>query len=143
MGIFHANEFVVNLPDGLKDKTINAFSLTDDAPSDIAIVVTRERPQSGETIDRFADRSLAALLGRLPMLEVLKKEVIRVDNQPAISLDYTWMSPEGKMFQRHVMVYARLPNLMLIITATCRERMASRWESMFNDFLAGFRLRTS
>jgi hypothetical protein len=141
MGIFHANDFIVSLPSGLKDKTVHMFSLTDDGPSDLSVVVARERPQSGETLDRFAERILSALLGRLPLLQVLKRETIRLDNQPAVATDYTWQSPQGKMFQRQVVVYAKAPNLMLVITGTCRDRLSGKLEAMFTEFLAGFRLR--
>ena len=141
MSLLQASEFALNLPDGLKDRTVNILSIAEEGPSDFNIVVTRERPQAGEALDRFAERMQAALLSRLPLFQVLRREVIRVDNQPATLLDYTWQSPEGRMFQRQVILHARGPNLMLVFTGTCRDKLASRWEAMFNELLAGLRLR--
>ena len=142
MSVYHANEFIVGLPDGLKDKTVHIFSLTDEGPSELSVVVARERPKSGETLERFGERLLSALIGRLPLFHVNKKEVTSLSGQPAISTDYSWQSPEGKMFQRQIILHARAQNQMLLITATCRgDRMAARWEAMFGEFLTNFRLR--
>lgn len=143
MGIVHATEFLLNLPEGLKDKSINIFALSDEGPSELTVVVARERPRAGETLERFAERAQSALVARLPGFLVERREVIRIDKEPAIVVDYTWQSPEGKMFQRQAIVHARGPNLMLLITATCREKLGSRWEAMWGDFIAGFRLRPS
>ncbi|MDI3287315.1 DcrB-related protein [Polyangium sp. 15x6] len=143
MSIYHANDFIVALPDGLRDKTTHIFSLTEEGPSDISIVVARERPKSGETVELFVERLFTLLLSRLPAFRVLKRELLRVDNQPAVSIEYTWTSNEGPMFQRQVVLYAKGPHQMLLLTATCRgDKMASRWSAMFNDFLTNFRLRT-
>lgn len=143
MTIYHANDFIVALPDGLRDKTTHIFSLTDEGPSEVSIVIAKERPKSGETVELFIERLFTLLLSRLPAFRVLKREMLRVDNQPAVSIEYTWASPEGPMFQRQVIVYAKVPHQMLLITATCRgDKIASRWATMFNQFLANFRLRT-
>lgn len=141
MSIYHGNEFIVALPEGLKDKTVHIFSLTDEGPSELSVVVARERPKAGETVELFAERLASALLGRLPMFRLLERKQVRVDNQPAISTDYTWNSPEGKMFQRQVIVYAKAQNQMLLVTATCRgDKIAAKWEAMFGDFVNNFRL---
>lgn len=143
MGIVHATEFLLNLPDGLKDRSIQLFSLTDEGPSEFNIVVARERPRAGEALERFAERAHSALVARLPGFLMERRELIRIDKEPAILVDYTWQSPEGKMFQRQAIVHARGPNLMLLITATCREKLSARWEAMWGDFIAGFRLRAT
>lgn len=143
MSIFHGNEFLISLPEVLKDKTVNVFALSDDGPSDFSVVISRERPQAGETLERFTERVTAALISRLPLFHVEKREVIRVDGQPAILLDYTWQSKEGKTFQRLVTVPAKAQGVMLLLTATTREKLGARWEALFEEFLAGFRLRAS
>ncbi len=143
MNLYHGNEFIAALPDGLKDKTVHIFSLTDDGPSDLSVVIARDKPKAGETAERFAERILSGLLGRLPLLQVQKRETITVSSVPAVATDYTWQSPEGKMFQRQVILYAKAHHQMLIITATCRgDSMASKWEGMFKELLENFRLRT-
>jgi hypothetical protein len=144
VAIFHANEYVLNLPDGLRDKSVQIFSLTDEGPSEFSVVVTRERPGPGETVERFVERGVASLLSRLPLFRVLEREVVRIDDQPAIVTEYAWQSPEGKACQRQAVVYTKGPNLMIVVTATYRgDSMPAKWKAMFGELLAGFRLRPS
>lgn len=141
MAIHHANEFIVALPEQLKDRTIQMFTISEDGPSDFNIVVSRERARVGETLDRFAERLTTALISQMPMFRVLRKEPAQLDNQPAITMDYTWLSREGPMFQRQVIFYVRASNMMIAITGTCRERQAAKWEPLYKEFLANMRLR--
>jgi len=144
MSIFHANEYILNLPDGLKDKSLQVFSLTEDGPSEFSVVVTRQRPEGGDTVELFAERVLTALLGRLPNFRVIERELLRLDGEPAVALEYTWLSPEGKMCQKQVITHAKALNLMLVVTATCRgDSLSGKWKAMFGELLAGFRMRRS
>ena len=140
MAVFHANEYLVSLPDGLKDKTVNIFSLTDEGPSELSIVVTRDVRKGGEDLEAYVERQLNALMPRLPAFRLLKHEKTTLDKQPAILFDSSWQSPEGRMFQRQITLYAA--KCVLVIVATTKgDQLKSKWESMFNEFLAGFRLR--
>ncbi|MEZ4310311.1 MAG: DcrB-related protein [Polyangiaceae bacterium] len=142
MAVFHANEFLTNLPDGLKDKTVHIFALTEEGPSDLSIVVTRDAKKGGEDLESYVERQLNALAPRLPAFRLLKKDKTTVDKQPAITFDTTWQTADGKMFQRQVTLHTA--KNVLIIAGTCRgDHFKSKWESMFNEFLAGFHLRQS
>lgn len=142
MNVFHANEFLAVLPQGLKDKTVNVFSLTDDGPSELGIVIARDKLGKGEELDAYVARQLQAVAQRLPVYRLLKREDIKVDGQPAMSMDCTWQGPEGKMFQRQVILVAKPAGVVLAISATTRgDRFEAKWEAMFNEFLTNFRLR--
>jgi hypothetical protein len=142
MNIYHANEFVTVLPEGLKDKTVNIFSLTDEGPSELSVVIARDKPQKGEDLDAYAQRQLAMLQQRLSMFRVLRREPATLGGEPAVSVDYTWQSPEGKMFQRQVMVFVKATGGALLLTATSRDQLAPKWEAAFANMLTNFRLRT-
>ncbi|MCC6552356.1 MAG: DUF1795 domain-containing protein [Polyangiaceae bacterium] len=142
MNVFHANEFIAVLPDGLKDKTVNIFSLTDEGPSDLGVVVARDKLGKGEDLDAYAARQFQAVSQRLPIYRLLKREDLKIDGQPAMSMDCTWQGPEGKMFQRQVLIHAKPAGVVLAISATTRgDRFEARWEAMFKEFLENFRLR--
>lgn len=142
MASFQATEFSTRLPTGLKDRTVNIFSLTDEGPSDLSIVVARDRPVGGETLAAYVDRQLALLQQRLPLFRLVKKDAIELDQQPAVQMDYTWQSGENQMFQRQMIVHAPATDVMLLVSATCKASLDPRWEAMFNEFLADFRLRS-
>lgn len=142
MNVFHANEFIAVLPEAFKDKTVNIFSLTDEGPSDLGVVVARDNLGKGEDLDAYVARQMQAVAQRLPVYRLLKREDIKIDGQPAMQMDCTWQGPEGKMFQRQVILRAKPAGVMLVISATTRgDRFEARWEAMFNEFLANFRLR--
>jgi hypothetical protein len=141
MPTFQANEFSASLPEGLKDKTVNIFSLTDEGPSDLGVVVARERPAQGEQLDGYVERQLKLLQERLPLFRIMAKVAIELDRQPAVQVDYTWQSGETQMFQRQVTVYAAKAGVMLIVSATCKGFLDLKWEAMFGELLADFHLR--
>ncbi len=141
MTTFQANEFSARLPEGLKDKTVNIFSLTDDGPSDLSVVVARDRPTEGEGLTAYADRQLKLLQQRLPLFRVANQADIFLDGQPAVQVDYTFQSGQTQMFQRQVIVYAPARGVMLLLSATCKGRLEPKWEAMFGELLADFRLR--
>jgi hypothetical protein len=143
MSTYHANEFTLDLPEGLHDKSVQIFALADQGPSDLSVVVARERPHPGEAALGFANRTLTALSEQLALLTVLSKEAVELDGAPAIRTDYTWSSSQGKMFQRQVVAHAVAHDQMLIVTATCRDAMSPRAEAVFSAFLAKFRFRAS
>jgi len=142
MAMYHANEFTLELPEDAQDKTVHIFALPDRGPSGLSIVVARERPQPGEALDVFAERTLVALSGQLPVLTVLGRERIVLDGRPALGSDYTWSSSQGKVFQRQVITYDAEHDLMLVITGTCRDSLDPRFEGVIDAFLAGFRFRS-
>jgi hypothetical protein len=141
MNVFHANEFVTILPDGFKDKTVNIFSLTDEGPSELSIVAARDRPQKGEDLDAYVARQLGVLAQRLTLFRVVRQERTKLDEQPATVVDYTWQSPEGKMYQRQVVVFVKATGAALLLTATSKDHLEPKWEAAFNGMLANFRLR--
>jgi hypothetical protein len=140
--MYQANEFTTTLPEGLKDKTVHIFSLTEDGPSPLAVIVTRERPQEGETLEAYVARQTQLLQKRLPLFRVLARRDATIDGQPAAQLDYAWQSAtDGTMFHRQVMLFAPAAGVILIVTATAKTRLEPQWEAMFNEFVAGLRLR--
>jgi hypothetical protein len=142
MNLYHANDFVVGLPDGLKDKSIHVFSLTDEGPSEVGIVVARDHLRSGEDLDGFLDRQLAVIVQRMPLLRLLRREPCVLDGQPARLTECVWFPPEGKTFQRQVAVVSKAaPRDVLLASASCKEALSARAEALFTEFLANFRLR--
>lgn len=141
MPTYHANEFTLDLPRDLHDKTVHIFAMAEKGPSDLSLVVARERPAEGEALEAFVERVLATLSVQLPGLVVLERRTVEVDGERALQTDYTWQSTQGKMFQRQVVAPARPHDLMLLITGTCRDQMSPDAEQVMAAFVAGLRFR--
>lgn len=142
MNLYHANDFVVSLPDGLKDKSINVFSLTDEGPSEVGIVVVRDRLRPGESLDEMLERQMGTIVKRMPLFQLLRREEVTLDKHPARLTDCTFHPPEGKMFQRQIAVVSKATQAVLLISVSCKDKLTPKAEAMFNEFLANFRLRT-
>jgi hypothetical protein len=141
MNIFHATEFVLNLPDQLKDKSVNVFALSDDGPSEFGVVIARDKPTGGESLVEYIERQVQILTKRAPLFRILHLDPMVVDKQPALKLDYTWLSEGGMMHQRQVSVMPT-PALILNFTATSKDRISSKWDTAFHDMMSTLRFRT-
>lgn len=141
MNVYQASDFAVVLPDGLRDITVHAFSLNEDGPSELGIVVAADRLRRGEDLDTFLDRQLKAIMERMPLTRVLRRADFLLDKQPARVVDCYFHPPEGRVFQRQVVVAPRSGDRVLMPSLTCREKLTPRAEAIFDAFLENLRLR--
>ncbi len=139
MSIFHANEFSTILPDAFKDRTVNVFTLTDEGPTDISVVVTRDVARGGEALADYVDRQLATLHERLPVLRVRRREAYALAGQVGEHLELSWQSRDGTVWQRQVIIPS-LHGTILSIGATFRAAPAEPFTTMFDTFLSRMRL---
>jgi len=141
MNVYQTSDFAVVLPDGLKDITVHAFSLSDEGPSEIGIVVAHDRLRRGEDLDAFVERQLAAIALRMPLTRVLRRAETTLDKQPARVVDCAFHPPEGSVFQRQILALPRSGDRVIMPSMTCRDKLTPRAEAIFDAFLANFRLR--
>lgn len=141
MNIFHANEFVLNLPDQFKDKSVNIFALSDEGPSEFGVVIARDKLASGESLVEYVERQVRILGMRASLFRLLHQNQTLVDKYPALELDYTWLSEGGTMHQRQVTV-ALKSSLLISFTATCKDRISPKWDAAFREMMATLRFRT-
>lgn len=138
---FVAHEFTVEgLPASLKDKTINIFSLTDEGPSDVSVVVARDKLRAGEDLQQYTQRQKGLMAQRMARLELLGEGATQLDGQPAWWIDFEWVGPDGPMLQRQVLTMSPR-GVALLVTGTFRGRPSPESLEVFNKFLVGFRHR--
>jgi hypothetical protein len=145
MSVYVTNELTLQLPDGLKDRTINIFALADDTSSEFSLVLTREQLQEGERLESFVDRQTRLLSERLHEFCLLRRSELLLDQSPAIQTDYRWLSQNGLLHQRQVVLLAKKraasDRLVLMLTATFPERPLPAWEAEFTALLGSLRLQ--
>jgi len=98
----------VVLARGLKDKTIHILSLTDQGPSGMSVVVTRERVEPTDTLDAYALRQFKILRQQLPMFRMAEATKLEVDKQPARQVDFFFQA-RGLDVQRQTTVFVPGP----------------------------------
>lgn len=144
MSLHHIQEASFELPEGLKDRTVHRFPLSDNGPSDFTLTVSHAEGLKETTVAAFAERLLRELAKALPRFE-LKQQVERmVDGEPAMELDYTWRRDGTFMHQRQVAVL--LPDddpsrRALMLTGTAPKTISEAWHARFDAVIDSTRLR--
>lgn len=145
MTAYYTNEYTFELADEFKDKTVNVFSLTDDGPSDVSLVITRDRRQGNENISDHVARKLREASRTLPQFKLIKCIESRVPGDlPAMSLEFSWVSKEGMIHQQQVSFVAEpeFDGVVLTFTASAKNQISPRWQSTFAAVIASLRPRT-
>ncbi len=138
---FNAHEFFVEaMPASFKDKSINIFSLTDEGPSDVSVVVARDRLREGETLEKYTQRQKGLMAQRMARFKLLGEGATQLDGQPAWWIDFEWVGPEGPMLQRQFLTLSPM-GVALLVTGTFRGTPRPEALELFNQFLVGFHLR--
>jgi hypothetical protein len=144
--LYHVNEFTFDLPQMLKDKSINVFSLSDSEPSDFSLVVTRGPLAEGENITSFTNRQLQHFAKTMPGFELVRQSDTSVSKTaPATFLDFKWTSQGNPVHQWQVAFPAREKaherDLVVMVTGTCRGQFTAEWAAMFESAVSSIELR--
>ena len=131
--IYQTNELTFNLPDGLLDRTVNIFALSDDGPGEFGLVVSRVPLKGGQTLRSYAVTQVAEMRNRMPAFVLIHELEGTVRGQPAMSLEFTWKSEAVTLHQRQVsfVVAATGGPVVMMITGTCRDRFSPKWTQAF------------
>lgn len=144
MPAYHIQEATFQLPEVLKDKTVNIFSLTQSGPSEFNIVISRDELKRGMTLSRYADSQVNEMKAKFPGFELILRRDTTVGKTPAFQLDYIWRSDKTVLFQRQYVLAVSPQGVsspyVLMVTATSQDTLG-KWEQTFAEFMAGFDLR--
>jgi len=130
---YRTNELTFNLPDGLLDRTVNIFSLTDEGPSEFGLVVTRVPLKAGQSLHSYAATQVAEMRTRMPQFVLIHEIEGVVRGQPAMLLEFTWRSESMTLHQRQVSfrMNALGGPVVVMMTGTCRDRFSPKWNKAF------------
>lgn len=136
MGTYRINEGSLELPEGYVDQTLNVFPNSSAVPADFSVVVSRDAPLAGESLQAYFERQMKQLPNSLPGLKVLRRGEMTVGGRPAMEVEYTWVSKGMKMHQRQatLMVGGRVLN----VTASALDNSFQKFAAQFDDILNSF-----
>jgi hypothetical protein len=132
----------IEVPDGWQDDTINAFSLEAHAGVSVAnFVITRDSRTETEDVQRYSDLQLVAAAKTLRGYTLLGRRVVEIDAQPAIEVDYRWITPDKvEVHQRQA--YVKRGSTMLVLTLTARSGDVDHVADAWNSIVGSVRLRS-
>jgi hypothetical protein len=142
MAVFYTNEFASVIPEEFRDRTVNVFTLTDEGPTDLSVVVTRDKLREGEDLATYLDRQLAILQQRMPQFRLRRREPAVVAAAGGERLEMQWQTPQGTVYTRQVAVVSP-QGPVLTMSATFRSPPAEPYASMFEQFVASVRFHAA
>jgi len=140
---YRLNEADILLPDYWKDTTINAFVLpssTKAGEAEATFVITRDQESKSERVDHYADAQLVEAAKKLNRYKYIDRQSIRISNQPAVQVEYTWVTPD-RIEVKQRQAYVRYGRSFLIFTLTVRARDFEVHETAWENAIASVRLR--
>jgi|SRR5262245_16619892 len=140
---YRLNEADILLPDYWKDTTINAFVLpssTKAGEAEATFVITRDQESKSDRVEHYADTQLVEAAKKLNRYKYIDRQSIRISNQPAVQVEYTWVTPD-RIEVRQRQAYVRYGRSFLIFTLTVRARDFEVHETAWENAIASVRLR--
>ena len=143
---YRMQEGSFELPEALKDKSLNVFALNDEGRNEFNLVISRADAGGDKTAQELAQRLMAELGKALAGFQLIHRQDTTVDTHPAVELAYSWNNNGVRMTQRQtcVLVHGPKPDKpqALLITATCLEPFSPKWNDAYNGILSSFKLES-
>jgi hypothetical protein len=141
---YEDKDIALEVPDHWDDRSVIAFSApTTDSKTPIMpnVVVTREKPKPGETLDEYANRQLVTNAKTVNQFKLVKHVRTTVGGQPAVEIGFEWHHEVlgVSLRQRHIIVQRGPRMLSIVMTATDSDDPASDKE--LEAILATVRVR--
>jgi hypothetical protein len=140
---YEDKDIAITVPDHWEDRSIVAFSAPTDPKKPIVpnVVITREKPQPGETLDEYANRQLVQNARTVNQFKLLSHGRTTLGGAPAIEIGFTWRHEVlGVSLRQRQLIVQRGPRMLsLVLTATDEDQGAL--EAEFETILATVRMQ--
>ena len=141
---YTTNEFTFDLPDNLRDRSLNIFALTDEGPSDVSIVISRSPVAPEATLSEQMAALTSELAKQLSNFRLIDQTERVVAGTPAGEICYSHQQNGVSLVQRQVgMLLSNKESkgkMWVAITATLGPKASSSWQQSFEAMLASLTL---
>jgi hypothetical protein len=139
--IYHTNELAIELPEGLRDKSLNIFTLTDEGPSEFSFVISRVPLHAGKSLADCVSSLVDEMKEKMPSFALLNRsDDKKVAGEPATHLEFVWKAQNGVMHQRQVAFAAPGGGMVVILTGTCQDKFTPQWAQAYEVAVNSVRL---
>jgi len=140
---YRTNELTIELPQGLKDKSMNIFTLHDDGPSEFSLVISRVPLHEGQTLADYTALQVQEMQKKMPAFSLVAQSQTQVAAEQAEFLEFVWRGEAGIMHQRQFSFVPPGRGLVVLITGTCKNRFSPEWEQAFQSVIDSIKLQES
>lgn len=140
----YTNELIFDLPEPLIDVTHHIFSLTEEGPSEFNLVINHHAIEQDESLQNYGSKLTAEMEKSLPQYQLHASGSMKVADQDAIWLIYSWVQHSQNLHQAQVNFFLDKEHgkrQVIQITATTLGGFSDKWKQTFETFLAGVKLR--
>ena len=127
------NEGTLELPDEWIDQTMNIFPSSSSTPADFSVVITRDVPFAGESLNDYFERQIKQLPDALPGFKEIRRGKLKVDGRDAVDIEYEWIGQGKKMHIRQVGTIFN--GVVMNLTATAMAALFPKHASEFDKIL--------
>ncbi len=124
MNSYQLYEGSIQIPDGWKDQTMNAFMLpeSNSKGAKASIVISRDYETKSDTIEHYADLQLVEAAKKLPKYKLLRRSETQISGRAAMQIDYAWATPERvEVRQRQAILQCEDYFLMMTLTTPAND----------------------
>lgn len=137
---FRFNDGEIEVPLDWEDKTVVALSFpTGTKQASATMTVTRELSKEA-TLATYIDKQLVEMAKTFPRYELLKREEMIVDQQPAVQLEFTWRTPDNIFVHQQQTILITPKKVILTLTATTQKNKFKEYKQTFQSLVQSFRL---
>ena len=142
MSSYRLYEGSIEIPDGWKDQTMNAFMFPEPngKGAKASIVVSRDYETKSDNIGHYADLQLVEAAKKLPKYKLIRRNEIQISGQSAMQVDYTWATPE-RVEIRQRQAFLKYKDYFLMLTLTVPVNDFSKYEAMWSETLKTVRIQ--
>lgn len=136
MSSYQLYEGSIEIPEGWKDQTMNAFILPESngKGGKASFVVSRDYNTKSETIEHYADLQLVEAAKKLPKYKLIRRSNTQISQQAAMQVDYTWATPE-RVEIRQRQAFLKYTDYFLIMTLTVTANDFGKYEATWQETL--------
>lgn len=139
---FRFNDGEIEVPQNWEDKTVVALSFPTGAKQPSATMTITREPAKEASLATYIDKQLVNMVKTFPRYELLKREEVMVDHQPAIQLEFIWRTPDNIFVHQQQTILLTPQKVVLTFTATTQKGKFKEHEKTFQSFIQSFRIQS-
>lgn len=134
-------EGTLTLPDTIRDRTVNMFTLGDSLPAPLSITISRDDLLPDEDFDAYVKRQIKLLSSNLKGYHLKNREevVLGSDDQGivGVQLNAHYMNKQQPIYQRQA-AFLISPKRAMIFTTTSQTKLSEQQNQDWHAMLKGF-----
>lgn len=141
---YQIHEGIVVLPDDLKDRSMNMFTLGTAIPAPLSLTIARDDMLPGEDMESYVKRQIKLLSANMKGYKLVEqKEATLSKENPLMGLQIEayYKGIESRTFFQRQAAFEISPKYVLVFSTTSQEKFTKKQNELWEELLANFKFR--